>query len=360
MKDNQLAGKTVVLTGGGTAGHITPNFALVPALKEAGARVCYIGLKDGMEAKLVAEEGLPFYGISGGKLRRNFSWKNVSDLGRIALGFFQSIGTLLRVRPQVVFSKGGFVTAPVVWAAWCLRIPVVLHESDLTPGLANRLSLPFAKRVAYAFKETGQYLPAKKSVYTGLPIRASVLAGDRAAGLLACGFDGHKPMLFITGGSQGARSVNGLIQRHLEALLERFDICHQVGRGNINPALVGQRGYCQLEYITGGMADLLAAADYVVSRAGATTIFELLALKKPHLLIPLGSRATRGDQILNAQSFEKSGYSLVLEDGPDVALIPALDQLVAHADQYRQAMTSADQKAVDSVLTLIAEVMRRG
>lgn len=358
MNRGKLFGKTVILTGGGTAGHITPNFSLLGTLHDQGAAVVYIGLKGGMEEGLVAEVGLPFYGIRGGKLRRNFSWRNLTDIGRIAQGFFQSLVLLRRLKPHVVFSKGGFVTTPVVWAAWCLGIPIVLHESDLTPGLANKLAMPFAKKVGYAFKETSDYLPKQKAVYTGLPVRPELFTGSRDVALLRTGLSGKRPVLLITGGSQGARSINRLVQTNLEALLQHFDLCHLVGKDNINTELLDRPGYCQLEFVTSGMADLYAAADYVISRAGATTIFELLALKKPHLLIPLGSRATRGDQILNAQSFERLGYSLVLEDTPEADLSGALKQLVAQADQLRAAMEKGASSGGASVVTLIAQVAK--
>lgn len=356
--DQILKDKIIVLTGGGTAGHITPNFALIGPLQDQGAHVVYIGLKDGMEAQLVKAQDIPFYGISGGKFRRNFKWRNLTDLFRIMCGFFQSIGVLWRLKPHLVFSKGGFVTAPVVWAAWILRIPVLLHESDLTPGLANKLSIPFSKKIAYAFKETKAHLPTNKSVYTGLPVRESLFKGNRQIGLDLCGFEGDKPVLLITGGSQGALSINRLIRAHLDALMAEFDICHLVGKGNLDTSLSQIKGYTQIEYVSEGMEHLYACADCVISRAGATTIFELLALKKPHILIPLGSKATRGDQILNAQSFEVSGYSLVLEDQRDADLMGAIRALKERASDFKKAMDISQADAIAAVIRLISELQK--
>lgn len=353
MQRETLSGKHIVLTGGGTAGHITPNLALIEELHKRGASVSYLGLKNGMEEGLVTEEGLAFYGISGGKLRRNFKWENFTDLGRIASGFFQSLVLLKRLKPQGVFSKGGYVTAPVVWAAWCLGIPVILHESDLTPGLANRISLPFAKAVGYAFKETKPYLPTGKAQYTGLPVRQSLLLGSREAGLKRSNLTGEKPIILVTGGSQGAKSINHLIRKNLADLLETYEICHLVGKGNVDTGLLAKSDYCQIDYITEGMGDLYAMSDLVISRAGATTIFELLALKKPHILIPLGSKATRGDQILNASSFKTSGFSLVLDDGPDIRLLEALAELEVQAPTFIENMSKDVGDACAAVVDLI-------
>ncbi len=358
MQKQDKSQKHIVLTGGGTAGHITPNFAVAQELLSRGQSVSYIGLSKGMEESLVKEQNILFYGISGGKLRRNFKWQNITDLGRIALGFFQSISLLARLKPQLVFSKGGFVTTPVVWAAWCLSIPVVLHESDLTPGLANRLSLPFSRVVAYAFSETERYLPPKKAVYTGLPIRKSLLNGNREKGLAMTKLTGDKPIVFVTGGSQGARSINRCVRDNLDGLLENYEICHLVGKGNIDDGLKHTKGYCQIDFITEGMNDLYAMADYVVSRAGATTIFEMLALKKPHILIPLGSKATRGDQILNANSFEASGFSMVIEDQMDMPLLESLMQLEKKAPAYIAAMSRESNDASSAVGDLIMQTAK--
>lgn len=306
--------KTIILTGGGTAGHITPNIALIPKLRGAGFDIHYIGLRGGMEEGLIARQKVPFHGIKGGKLRRYFDVKNLTDVFKIGAGFFESVSIIRKVKPDVVFSKGGFVSTPVVWAAHVCHVPVVAHESDGTVGLANRLSMPFAQKICYTFPETGAQLPDGKGVFTGLPIRGTLLHGDAARGRKICGFNGSKPVIVATGGSQGAQFINNMLRGCLDALLPQFDICHICGNGNLNEEFEGKAGYRQFDYVTDDLPDFFAMADIVVSRAGATSIFELLALKKPNLLIPYSLAASRGDQIINAKSFQKQGFSEVLDE----------------------------------------------
>lgn len=306
--------KTIIMTGGGTAGHITPNIALIPRLQKAGFSIHYIGLAGGMEEGLIAQQNVPFHGIKGGKLRRYLDLKNITDVFKIGAGFFEAMSVIRKIKPDIVFSKGGFVSTPVVWAAHICRVPVVAHESDGSVGLANRLSLPFAQKVCYTFPETGAQIPDGKGVFTGLPIRDGLLHGNAAQGRKICGFDGVKPVIVATGGSQGAQFINNMLRQCLDAMLPKFDICHICGRGNLAPELEGRAGYRQFDYVTDDLPDIFAMADIVVSRAGATSIFELLALKKPNLLIPYSLAASRGDQIINAKSFQKQGFSEVLDE----------------------------------------------
>ena len=238
----ESAMKTIVLTGGGTAGHVTPNLALLPLLRGAGYEVRYIGLRGGMEEALVKEAGVPFYGIRGGKLRRYLDVKNFTDLFRIAAGFGDAGALLSKLRPDAVFSKGGFVSTPVVWAAAARHIPVVLHESDQSIGLANRLSLPFTRKVCYTFPETAASVPAEKGVFTGLPIRPALLAGDAARGRALCGFPSGRPVVVVTGGSQGSQFINGVGRGALPELLPIFHVCHICGRGNLDASLEGTPG----------------------------------------------------------------------------------------------------------------------
>lgn len=296
-----------VLTGGGTSGHVTPNIALFKPLKEAGFELYYIGTEKGIESSLVRAEQIPFYPIEAGKLRRYLDMENIKDISRILKGYREARKILKDIKPDVVFSKGGFVSCPVVWAAKSLRIPVVLHESDITPGLANKLCLPCAKKICFAFPETQKYLPEGKSIYTGLPVRDELLKGDRNNGLKLLEFDGIKPILTIMGGSQGSEFLNTLVRGSLAKLLEKFDICHLCGKGKADENLLNIKGYCQFEYLNRELKDVLAASDIMVSRAGATSIFETAALGRPLFLVPLSRRASRGDQILNAKSFKKMG-----------------------------------------------------
>lgn len=335
--------KKIILTGGGTAGHVTPNLALVPELKKRGYEILYIGSINGIEKELAEKAGLPYEGISSGKLRRYFDLKNFSDPFRVIKGFFEAARIMKKFRPDIVFSKGGFVAVPVTMAARAAGVPVISHESDMTPGLANRLAGPFATKICCNFPETVKLLPAGKAVLSGSPIREEILKGDAGTGLKFLGFDGEKPRLMVIGGSLGAVHVNDAVRRVLPKLLERFDVIHICGKGNLDESLQGLAGYRQFEYVSEELKDLFAAADIVISRAGANAICELLALKKPNLLIPLPANASRGDQILNADSFRKQGFSMVLteENMTDGTLLSAVDELWNDRQQYIDAMSAS-------------------
>ena len=337
--------KKLVLTGGGTAGHVTPNIALMPALKEAGYEITYIGSKKGMEKGLIEATGTKYYGISSGKLRRYFDWKNFSDPFRVMNGFFEAKRILRKIKPDVIFSKGGFVSVPVVLAAKALHIPAVIHESDMTPGLANRIALRGATTVCCNFPETVEKIQGNRAIWTGTPIRQELFSGDANRGLSFCGFDSanDKPVLLIIGGSQGSVFINNAVRGSLDELLKDFRIIHLCGKGNLDESLKNREGYAQYEFISKELPDLFAAADIIISRAGANAIFELLALKKPNILIPLGLNASRGDQILNARSFEKQGFSKVLEEESVTAelLTDTVRKVYADRDQYILAMEAS-------------------
>ncbi len=306
--------KRIILTGGGTAGHVTPNIALLSELKDLDYEIHYIGSYDGIEKSLIADFGIPYHGISSGKLRRYFDVKNFSDPFRVIKGFREANQLMKTLKPDIVFSKGGFVTVPVVMAAKKNRIPAIIHESDMTPGLANKLCISSAVKICCNFPETLDLLPKEKAVLTGTPIRKELSQGNKIAALDLCGFTANKPVIMIMGGSLGAVAVNQAIRSVLPKLLERFQIIHLCGKGNLDESLQGTAGYAQFEYAKQELKDLLALADIVISRAGANAICELLSLKKPTLLIPLPLANSRGDQILNARSFEKQGFSTVLEE----------------------------------------------
>ncbi|HOQ07341.1 MAG TPA: undecaprenyldiphospho-muramoylpentapeptide beta-N-acetylglucosaminyltransferase [Clostridiales bacterium] len=348
--------KVLVLTGGGTSGHVTPNIALLPYLKQEGYTIHYIGSRSGMEKELIMKEGIPYYGISAGKLRRYFDFRNFTDVFRVASGFLQAYSLLGKLKPAAVFSKGGFVSCPVVWAAWMRRIPVIIHESDITPGLTNRLSMPFAKAVCYTFPETARYIPEGKGIRTGMPIRQSLLKGDRRTGREICGFSDTKPVIMVIGGSLGSENINNAVRSILDRLLKDFNVCHICGKGNVKEEFNNLKGYRQFEYVNEEQPHLYALADLVVSRAGATVLHELLALKKPNLLIPLSRAASRGDQILNAASFEKQGYSKVLpeEELNCGSLTDAIYDLWNNADRYTASMKkSTHDIGVQSVIEVI-------
>ena len=350
--------KHIVLTGGGTAGHVTPNIALIPKLKEAGYKISYIGSYDGMERKLIEDLGIPYYGISSGKLRRYFDPKNFSDPFRVVKGYFEAKKLLKKLKPNVVFSKGGFVSVPVVLAAKACKVPALIHESDMTPGLANKLCIPSAAKVCCNFPETVQYLPQQKAVLTGSPIRKELLQGNKLAGLNLCHFNTEKPVILVVGGSTGAVHVNEAVRSILPELLKDFQVVHLCGKGKMDDSLNGTPGYVQFEYISEQMRDLFAISSIVISRAGANAICELLALKKPNLLIPLSANASRGDQILNANSFKEHGYSMVLteEDMNKDTLLAAVRKLYADRHQYIINMEKSEQQdSIDKIMNLIKD-----
>ena len=345
-----------MFTGGGTAGHVMPNLALAPRLLERGWSLHYLGSAAGPERALAEAAGIPFYSLSTGKLRRYFSWRNFSDPLRVVKGALDAFWLLGKIKPDLVFSKGGFVSVPVVYAAALRRIPVVLHESDLTPGLANRLSLPFCSFICASFPETLDHLPKGKAVLTGTPIRAELFHGDREAGLKALGFAADKPLLLVMGGSLGSKAVNEALRANLDWILPAMNVVHLCGKGWLDASLEGRAGYRQLEFLGAGLADVLTAADRVVSRAGANSLFELLALRKPMLLIPLPGKASRGDQILNARSFARRGLAHVLlqEDLTGATLRAALEMLEREEEDLKANMHASDlSQGTTNVLAVI-------
>lgn len=350
--------KKIVLTGGGTAGHVTPNIALIPYLKENGYDVHYIGSYDGIEKRLVSDLGVPYYGISSGKLRRYLSLRNFTDPFRVIKGLSEANKLMKLIEPDIVFSKGGFVTVPVVMAAGKHNIPAIIHESDMTPGLANKLCRKHAVKVCCNFPETVKLIPDGKGILTGSPIRKELLTGDRAAGLKLCGFTTEKPVIMVIGGSLGALHVNEAIRAILHDLLRNYQVIHICGKGKVDKSFYETTGYYQFEYVNEELKNLFAAADIVVSRAGANVICELLAMKKPNLLIPLPANASRGDQILNANSFKKQGYSDVLleEDMTNDTLLEAINNLYNNREQYIKAMDSS--KLNDSINAIIDLIIK--
>lgn len=306
----------VLLTGGGTAGHVSVNEALIPVFSEKGYEVHYIGSHDGIEKELI-RDGHPeviYHAIQSGKLRRYFSMKNITDPMRVGAGILQAFSIIRKVKPEIIFSKGGFVSVPVVLAAKLAKVPVVIHESDVTPGLANKLALPFSKHIFTVFEQTLNYVPTEKATCTGAVIRPELFSGAKEDGLRIAGLTGEKPVLLIMGGSQGSAVLNNAIRDDLSAILVDYEIIHLCGKGNMDESLERTPGYTQFEYVTEGLPHLLAASDFAVSRAGSNAIFELLALEKPMLLIPLSAAKSRGDQILNASHFKSLGLALVLKE----------------------------------------------
>ena len=353
--------KKIVMTGGGTAGHVTPNIALFPALKERGYEIHYIGSLNGIEKTLVTEQGVKYYGIASGKLRRYLSLQNLTDPFRVLKGCAQARKLIREINPDVVFSKGGFVSVPVVLAAKSAKVPAILHESDMTPGLANKLCIPSAVKVCCNFPETMRNLPADKAVLTGSPIRRELLKGDPEFAFEFCGFTEKKPTIMAVGGSLGAAPLNTALRGILPELLSKFNVIHLCGKGKVDESLAGTPGYVQFEYIESELKDLFALADVIISRAGANAICEILALAKPNLLIPLSAAASRGDQILNARSCERQGFSLVMEEEEitNEKLLQTIMDLYEHRDDYKRTMVQNPQMdSINTIVNLIEEVSK--
>ena len=354
--------KKIVLTGGGTAGHVTPNIALLPALREAGYEVYYIGSYNGIEKSLIEAENIPYYGIATGKFRRYFDWKNLSDPFRVLKGIGEARKIIRKIDPDILFSKGGFVAVPVVLAANKCHVPVIIHESDMTPGLANRICLKYARKICCNFPETLSHVPEGTGVVTGTPIRDELKKGSAAKGFAFTGLDSNKPVILVMGGSQGAVRVNNCVRAALPELLKKYQVVHLCGKGHLDESLKDTEGYRQYEYIREELPDLYAMCSLMISSAGANAICEISTLAIPNLLIPLGSDASRGDQILNARSFEKQGFSMVLEESglTEKALVDKVNQLYENRDQYISAMKhSQHTDSIDVIMKLIREYTRQ-
>ena len=354
--------KKILLTGGGTAGHVTPNIALLPRLRELGYEISYMGSYDGSEKKLLEEFGVPYYGISSGKLRRYFDLKNFTDPFKVVKGYFEARKLLKKLKPDVVFSKGGFVTVPVVLAAKSCKIPAIIHESDMTPGLANKLAIPSAYKVCHNFPETAKHLPEGKSVLSGSPIRQELLNGSRAEGLKICGFSTEKPVILVIGGSLGSVAINEAVRGALPVLLPDYQIIHVCGKGKVDTSIKNMAGYIQFDYVQEELSHLLAAADLVISRAGSNAICEFLALKKPNILIPLPANASRGDQLLNAASFEKQGFSYLLheEDVTDESLTQAVHHVFENQEAYvRSMLSNPASNAIEIIVQLCEDISNK-
>ena len=348
--------RCVVVTGGGSAGHTVPTLPVIEHLLAQGCEVHFVGTHSGLEERLVAPLGVTYHSVSTGKLRRYFALANLTDLVRIPLGVVQAWFLLGRIRPQVVFAKGGFVSFAAAVAGWLRGVPLVTHESDLTPGLANRLVAPLAKAVCVNFDETAGALP--RTVATGTPLRQSLACGDPARGRALLGITTDRSVMLVVGGSLGATALNDVLRASLDALLRRHVVVHVCGPGRLDPSLDGREGYVQREYIDEGWGDVIAAADFVVSRAGANALYEWLALGKPHLLVPLPRSASRGDQIENAEYARKRGLSLVIaqEKLTPASLVDGVACLAEALPTWRERLAGFGRH--DSAQRIVAELER--
>ncbi len=298
---------TIVLTGGGSAGHCTPHLAVLPYIKNDFDKIYYIGSENGIEKDIIGDE-LPYYAVPCAKLNRKFTVANFAIPFKVISGIKKAGDILDELKPDVVFSKGGYVSVPTVIAANRRKIPVIAHESDYTAGLANRLTSGLCKKVLTSFPETAKNI--KNGEYIGSPIRNSIYGASKKDALKSFGFSGQKPVLLVIGGSLGAKALNDALRAALPDLIPKYDVLHICGKGNLteNPP---KRGYFQAEFIK-KIENAFAAASVCVTRAGSNALFELLSLKLPCVLIPLPKGASRGDQILNAAYFQRLGLASVL------------------------------------------------
>ena len=361
MAEQATGAKRIVFTGGGTAGHVTPNIALMEPLLREGWDVHYIGSEAGMEKGLIA--GIPnvtYHGISTGKLRRYFSWQNFIDPFRVVKGYFQARKLIRSIQPDVIFSKGGFVSVPVVLGAG--KVPVIAHESDYSPGLSNRIASHFTDQVCLSFEDTLAHVPQGKGIFTGTPIRPALYSGSREKALAFTGFSGEKPVLLIMGGSLGAQKLNELARAALPMLCENYEVIHLCGKGK-HDCSCSACGYNQYEYINEELPDLFALSDIVLSRAGANSVFELLALNKPSVLVPLPSSASRGDQLLNASYFEKKGYAAVVnqDTATPESLVQAINEVYRQREQYTERMREDTRSdGTQAILEIIKKAANHG
>ncbi len=360
--------KKIVLTGGGTAGHVTPNIAILDKLIELDYEIHYIGQRNSVEERLIrqlpSKYGVKFHRISAGKLRREKGLKpaakNFADLFKVAIGTFEARQAISNIEPNIIFSKGGFVAVPVVLAGKLSGTPVVVHESDITPGLTNKIALRFAENVCVSFDETSYYIKKaykKDSVITGTPVRKEIFEGDKIEGRKICNFDiKNKTKVLVMGGSTGSHFINSIVRDCIKkGLLDDYNVIHIVGPSNIDNS-VSAKNYKQFEYLNSELPDVLAYADLVVTRAGANTIFEMFSLRKPHLLIPLSRKVSRGDQIENARSFEGKGYSAVIqeEDVNAESLVQAIKDLDQNQTNY---INNMNKSSIGDITSKIVSVI---
>lgn len=348
--------KKIILTGGGTAGHVIPNIAIIPKLRDVGYEIIYIGSNDGIERKLIENENIKYYGISTGKLRRYFDFNNFKDPFKIIKGIFEASRILKLEKPDIVFSKGGFVSVPVILSSYRHNIPVISHESDVTPGLANRISMPFIKKICITFPETKKFIDNKKLEFTGTPIRRELLLGSETKGRDICKFKNDKPVILVMGGSQGSAFINNIIRTNLSYLLKDFNIIHICGKNNIDNSVVGVEGYIQYEYVKDEQPHLFKLSDIVISRAGSNSIHEILSLRKPNILIPLTRKSSRGDQILNAKSFKDRGFSEIIheEDLTDFKILyDKINKVYSNRGMYIGNMNIESGNPIKSIVDII-------
>ena len=351
----------ILFTGGGSAGHVSVNVALIPEFKKNGYQISYIGSKKGIEKEMIEKiSGVKYHEISSGKLRRYFSWENFIDPFKVLKGIIDSIFILKKEKPEFVFSKGGFVSVPVCLAARILKIPVVLHESDLTPGLANKINIKFSNHIFTTFEDTLKYLPKGKASLIGAIVRDDIYNGDKEAGYKFCNFNSEKPVILVMGGSLGSKILNDYIWNNIEELTKKYQIIHLVGKNLLNKDIKAE-GYCQYEFLSKELFDVFQIVDFTISRAGANALYEYLALEKPAILVPLGTNQSRGDQIENARFFEKNSFAKVVSEEEFASLkVSEIDDFYKNLAQYKDAMKryKEEKKVINSVDDFYKKILK--
>lgn len=348
----------ILLTGGGSAGHVSVNLALIPMLIQSGWEIIYLGSFDGIERELISNiPAVTYYGISTGKLRRYFDWENFTDIFRILKGIVEAYKIVRREKPQIVFSKGGFVSVPVVLGSRLNNVPIITHESDLTPGLANRININFAQKICTTFPETLQYLPKDKGEFIGAIVRPELKQGNSERGRAFCQFDSTRPVILVAGGSLGSLYINQTVRSLLDLLLQEFQIIHICGKNNIDRDLEC-KGYRQFEYVSNELSDLMCLCDLVISRAGANFIFEFLSLKKPMILIPLSKKSSRGDQIENAEAIKKQGFAEIIfeENLTKDRLLNSIRTVFSNRKEYANNMDWNSERSLHRLFNLITNL----
>ncbi|MBN1798184.1 MAG: undecaprenyldiphospho-muramoylpentapeptide beta-N-acetylglucosaminyltransferase [Spirochaetales bacterium] len=358
--------KRVFFTGGGTAGHVFPGLAVARLLKKKWPCSLYwIGKGYGMERSLVHSAGIRFLAIPAGKLRRYFSVWNVVDIFAFLGGIFYSFVYLLVKRPALVFSKGGFVSVPPLIAAKILRIPSITHESDFDPGLATKINARFADRVLTSFDQSLRFFPGSikhKIVCSGNPVRSEILKGDARLGKSITGCPPEKKLILVIGGSQGSRHINRYISLIIEELVKKCFVVHQTGEKN-NRQHRHLKHYYTSPFFKDELPHILAAADLVISRAGANTLWELAATGTPSILIPLGTKSSRGDQLRNANIFKNAGASLVIAEESVTAgnlletIFYLLDNKSALIKMSKSAHDIGRPQASENIVKIILETV---
>lgn len=336
-----------MFTGGGSGGHVTLNLNLIPIFQKNGWEIVYVGSETGIEKELIAKiEGVKYYAIKTGKLRRYFSWQNLKDMFKIPLGVCQAAAIIHKEKPDIIFSKGGFVSFPVVVGGFLNHRKIFMHESDLTPGLANKMSLPFVSKFFTTFIDTVKYVRTPQKVcYIGPVLSDRLKNGNKDKALQVCNFTADKPIVMFVGGSLGAQSLNKAVQKNIDTLLQKFQIIHICGKNQKTD--LQRDGYAQFEFVDKEFKDLLAATDIVVTRSGSNAIFEFWSLNIPMLLVPLPSNASRGEQSSNAQNFQSKGFAEILLDkdlSQDGLLVAQIDKMYQNLDTYRHNIKNSDLK----------------